>query len=419
MDVNSVSSFVEEAETWDKIDDHDHIVGVLDWDSEPVPWIALEYMDGGSLQDRLGELSVAEALWVGVCLCRAVRHAHRRGIAHLDLKPENVLFRETDGNTWDYPKVADWGLAKMLLEHSKSVEGMSPKYAAPEQFDEETYGKPDDFTDIYAVGAVVYAALTGEPPFKGTAASVMQSVLNDEPAPPSERVDGLPEGTDEVVLKALEKRKEDRYESILDLRRKFEELVGEKLRDNENDGTFEHRGSSYDENGKDVKSSEADTARYYPEFVLDRAKEQLRSGNYSDALTNANKAVEAAKEGSEITNIAARADRLNSILVEARQLRKELEEKKGAKTSSETSSRSEAVDSNNPTGGTHSARTGNVPKQDPSQNDTQPRGGGVDTIHNVFVGFVSLVTLGVILYIIITIIQAVFGINVPYVPPSP
>jgi serine/threonine protein kinase len=263
MDADSVSSFVEEAETWDKIDDHDHIVGVLDWDSEPVPWIALEYMDGGSLQDRLGELSVAEALWVGVCLCRAVRHAHRRGIAHLDLKPENVLFRETDEGVWDYPKVADWGLAKMLLEHSKSVEGMSPKYAAPEQFDEETYGKPDDFTDIYAVGAVVYAALTGEPPFEGTAASVMQSVLNDEPVPPSERVDGLPEGTDEVVLKALEKRKGDRYESILDLRRELEELVEAKI-ENKNINRSSNRSNQHTQT-----SNNAERQKSTPEYRSD------------------------------------------------------------------------------------------------------------------------------------------------------
>jgi serine/threonine-protein kinase len=68
----------------------------------------------------------------------------------------------------------------------------------------------------------------------------MQSVLNDEPVPPSERVDGLPEGTDEVVLKALEKRKEDRYESILDLRRELEGLV-EKRRKNAGEGTSQSK----------------------------------------------------------------------------------------------------------------------------------------------------------------------------------
>ena len=225
---DSIDEFTAEAETWEKLDDHDHIVGVLDHGQAPLPWIALEYMDGGSLEDRLDDIETAEALWTGVCVARAVRHAHRRGIAHLDLKPENVLFTTTDGR-WDVPKVTDWGLAKMLLDHSQSVQGLSPHYAAPEQFDAEAYGHPDDYTDIYAVGAVVYAALVGEPPFTGSAAGVMRDVLEAEPTPPSERVDGLPEGTDDVIMQALAKDKDDRYESILDLRRELETLVDRAL----------------------------------------------------------------------------------------------------------------------------------------------------------------------------------------------
>jgi len=329
MDTDSMSRFMEEAETWDKIDDHEHIVGVLNWDSEPLPWIALEYMDGGSLEDRLGEMSVAEALWVGVCICRAVRHAHRRGIAHLDLKPENVLFQKTEGNDWNYPKVADWGLSKMLLEHSKSIEGLSPQYAAPEQFDAETYGKPDDFTDIYAVGAVVYAALTGRPPFEGTAASVMQSVLNEEPEPPSEYVDGLPEGTDEMVMNALEKRKGDRYEDILDLRRKLERVV---------EGEWESKTT--DDTG------DIDDATPSDDF------------------------------------------------------------EQNMKTSRGVTPHSETARQTQPSG---------IHEQT-SQKDARPEGGAV----NLIVGlFTSLMVLGIILYVIITIIQAVFNVNVPYVPPSP
>ncbi|OVE82824.1 serine/threonine protein kinase [Natronolimnobius baerhuensis] len=225
LDVESLSQFTAEAETWEKLDDHDHIVSVLGYESQPLPWIALEYMDGGSLDARLGDLEPAEALWIGVCIARAVRHAHRRGIAHLDLKPENVLFAETEPGSWDVPKVADWGLAKMLLEHSQSIEGLSPHYAAPEQFDDETYGHTDDYTDIYATGAVVYAALVGEPPFTGSAATVMHDVLESEPIPPSERVDGLPEGTDSALMRALTKDKSDRYESILDFKRELNRLL--------------------------------------------------------------------------------------------------------------------------------------------------------------------------------------------------
>lgn len=228
LEVDSVDEFTSEADTWAKLDDHDHIVGVLDWGSTPFPWLALEYMDGGDLSDRLGQVDPAEAFYIGRCVARAVRHAHRRGVAHLDLKPENILFRQTSDG-WDVPKVADWGLAKMLLEHSKSIDQFSFHYAAPEQFDSDTFGSPDDFTDIYATGAVVYAMLVGEPPFPGSMASVVHSVTTEEPDPPSDHVQGLPSGTDAVLQQALAMEKDDRYESVLDLRRDLNTLCERAL----------------------------------------------------------------------------------------------------------------------------------------------------------------------------------------------
>lgn len=228
LEIDAVDEFTSEADTWAKLDDHDHIVGVLDWGSTPFPWLALEYMDGGDLSDRLGQVDSAEAFYIGRCVARAVRHAHRRGVAHLDLKPENILFRQTSDG-WDVPKVADWGLAKMLLDHSKSVEQLSFHYAAPEQFDSDTFGSPDDFTDIYATGAVVYAMLVGEPPFPGSMASVVHSVTTEEPDPPSDHVGGLPRGTDAVLQQALAMEKDDRYESVLDLRRDLNTLCERAL----------------------------------------------------------------------------------------------------------------------------------------------------------------------------------------------
>ncbi|UTF54827.1 serine/threonine protein kinase [Natronosalvus rutilus] len=244
LEMSALEQFLEEAQTWAKLDDHDHIVGVVDWGSESLPWIALEYMDGGSLYERLGDLDPPEGLWVGLCVARAVWHAHRRGIAHLDIKPENVLFATTAEGTWDVPKVTDWGLAKMLLEHSKSVEGLSPQFAAPEQFDSETYGPPDDITDVYAIGAVVYASLVGEPPFTGGAAAVMRNVLYEQPPTPSDHVDDLPQGTDAVLKKALAKKKADRYESVLDLRRDLEILLERALSEETDATTIAESGDS-------------------------------------------------------------------------------------------------------------------------------------------------------------------------------
>jgi len=215
---DTIEAFQEEAETWDRLDDHDHIVSVVDWGGTPLPWLAMEYMDGGSLDALLedGKLPLRQALWVGLCVCRAVRYAHRHGVAHHDIKPANVLFRTVE-NGWMVPKVSDWGLARLLIEESKSIQGLSPHYAAPEQFDTDTYGSPDDITDIYQLGVLLYELTTGAPPFEGPATAVMQSILTEDPDPPSAVAD-VPEAIDELVMPALEKQKSDRYESVLYLR---------------------------------------------------------------------------------------------------------------------------------------------------------------------------------------------------------
>ena len=216
-----VERMMEEAETWQRLDDHDHIVSVVDYGPEPLPWIAMEYMDAGHLGERGEEMAVEQKLWTAIAVTEAVRHAHRRGVAHLDLKPENVLLRSVK-NAWDVPKVADWGLSKHLLEHSKSVEGMSPHYAAPEQFDDQ-YGSPDDITDVYQLGAVFYELFTGRPPFEGQTFKVINKIQTETPTPPSEFAD-VPTEIDEILLTAMAKEKGDRYESVLYLRDDLQEL---------------------------------------------------------------------------------------------------------------------------------------------------------------------------------------------------
>jgi hypothetical protein len=215
LHADHVERLLQEAETWDRLDDHDHVVGVVDYGSDPLPWIAMEYMDGGHLGARSGEMEFQEALWTAIAVTKGVRHAHTRGVAHLDLKPENVLFR-TVADAWDVPKVADWGLSKHLLEHSKSVDGMSPGYAAPEQF-ETAYGPTDNVTDVYGLGAVFYELFTGRPPFEGRPTQVMRAALEERPTPPSEVAD-VPAALDDVLLTALAKEKADRYEDALYLR---------------------------------------------------------------------------------------------------------------------------------------------------------------------------------------------------------
>ena len=225
IDTSTIDQMLTEAETWQQLDDHDHIVSVVDYGSDPLPWIAMEYMDGENLADRAGELDFEQALWTAISITKAVRHAHRRGIAHLDLKPANILFGEV-ADAWDVPKVGDWGLSKHLLQHSKSVEGMSPHYAAPEQFDED-FGSADDITDIYQLGTVFYQLFTGQPPFEGQTYRVMDKIKNEDPIPPSDIVDVPPE-LDDILLTALAKDKADRYETVVYFRDELQELWDER-----------------------------------------------------------------------------------------------------------------------------------------------------------------------------------------------
>ncbi|WP_372479004.1 serine/threonine protein kinase [Halomicrobium sp. HM KBTZ05] len=222
LHTEAIERLLEEAKTWDKLDDHDYIVGVVDYGSKPLPWIAMEYMDAGHLGDRCGDLETSQALWTAISVTEGVYHAHRRGIAHLDLKPENVLFRSVT-DAWDVPKVADWGLSKHLLDHSQSVEGLSPQYAAPEQFDED-FGSTDDITDIYQLGAVFYELFTGHPPFEGKPAKAMHKVLHEQPTPPSQLAN-VPAGLDEILHTALAKEKSDRYDDIVYLRDDLQDLL--------------------------------------------------------------------------------------------------------------------------------------------------------------------------------------------------
>ena len=226
MNPETVERFVEEAEVWAQLDDHDHVVTLFDRGTEPLPWLAMEYMDGGTLETQLagGRLPLEQSLWVGFYLCKAVRHAHRHGIVHHDLKPANVLFRTVEEG-WMVPKVSDWGLATQLLEVSDQVQALSVRYAAPEQFEPETHGPPDDRTDIYQLGTVLYELLTGRPPFEGPPATVKRSVLEDTPPPPS-TVSDAPAWVDEPILTTLSKQKDDRYDSVVYLRDLFASQSG-------------------------------------------------------------------------------------------------------------------------------------------------------------------------------------------------
>lgn len=224
-----VENLLSEAQIWNQLDDHDHIVDLLAWDSQPQPWLAMEYMNGGSLRSQFDArtIPISEALWIGRCLTDAVRHGHRLGaIPHLDIKPENVLFQSTGPDTWDLPKLSDWGLGTRLSELTTG-DGYTPSYAAPEQLAHE--GSPSDYTDIYQLGLVLYELLTGTQPYDETGLPRSKQVLNPTsiPVPPSDRRQELTREVDAVIGTALAHDPADRYETVVNFRIALEALQGE------------------------------------------------------------------------------------------------------------------------------------------------------------------------------------------------
>jgi soluble cytochrome b562 len=213
-----IDSFAAEAATWSKLDSHEHILSVLAYGSSPIPWIAIEYVSQGDLSDVQIQLNGDQRIRVAAQVADGVWHAHQRGIAHLDLKPQNILVEAKNEGKNVTAKVTDWGLSKMLLDDSASIEGLSPHYSAPEQFDSETFGNSDNQTDIFQLGTVFYELFTGEQPFQGSITEVMHGIMNETPDPPSNHTQNLPDGTDEVLLKALSKQKSDRYSAVVNFR---------------------------------------------------------------------------------------------------------------------------------------------------------------------------------------------------------
>jgi hypothetical protein len=176
------------------------------------PFLEVEYVEGGSLADRLDgrPQSPAAAARMVESLAAAVHHAHVRGIVHRDLKPANVLLT-ADG----MPKITDFGLAKSLaadggLTRTDSIIG-SPSYMAPEQAG-AAVRRIGPATDVYSLGAILYELVTGRPPFRAaTVLDTLDQVRSAEPPSPSRIQPGLPIDLETICLKCLEKEPARRY----------------------------------------------------------------------------------------------------------------------------------------------------------------------------------------------------------------
>jgi WD40 repeat protein len=200
---------------------HPNIVQIFDvgeWCGDgaaaPVPYFTLEYVEGGSLSDRLaaGPQPPAQAArWLHT-LAQAVHYAHGQGIVHRDLKPSNVLLGR-DGQL----KLCDFGVAKRLTGSDLStLSGLlvgTPEYMAPEQA-QGRHEETGPATDVYALGAMLYVMLTGRPPLQGASvAATLFQVCTQDPVPPRRLQPGVPRDLETICLKCLHKERLRRYPS--------------------------------------------------------------------------------------------------------------------------------------------------------------------------------------------------------------
>jgi len=185
---------------------------------EGLYFFSMGYVEGNSLAERLveGPLPPRNAAEIVRDTARAVHYAHQEGVIHRDLKPANILIDRTNR-----PRVTDFGLAKrMSNDSSLTASGQvlgTPSYMPPEQ----AAGKVDQvgpLADVYALGAVLYAALTGRPPFQAaTPAATLQQVLDQEPAALGAVNRSVPQDLETITLKCLEKSPHRRYATAAEL----------------------------------------------------------------------------------------------------------------------------------------------------------------------------------------------------------
>ena len=203
---------------------HPNIVKIYDVGfTDKVQFIVMEYVDGITLSDYIeqqGVLKWRDAVHFTVQVLKALQHAHDRGIVHRDIKSSNIMLLR-DGTI----KVMDFGIARFNRENNKTMSEKtigSVHYISPEQARGDM---TDERSDIYSVGVALYEMLTGKKPFDGdTPVAIALMHMQTDPKKPSEINETIPEGLEQIVLKAMQKEPNARYQTALEMITDLEEF---------------------------------------------------------------------------------------------------------------------------------------------------------------------------------------------------
>jgi serine/threonine protein kinase/tetratricopeptide (TPR) repeat protein len=203
---------------------HKNVCGMFDLgESEGAHFITMEYVRGEDLKSfmrRSGLIAVGKAVAIANQICDGLEEAHRLGVIHRDLKPQNIMI-DKEGNV----RIMDFGIARSLRTKGITGSGVmigTPEYMSPEQVDGK---EADQRADIYSLGVILYEMVTGRVPFEGdTPFSVGVKHKSEVPRPPKEINDQIPEDLNRVILACMEKDKEKRYQNVGQLKSDLERL---------------------------------------------------------------------------------------------------------------------------------------------------------------------------------------------------
>ena len=225
-DPRQAERFKQEADKLALLDRHPHICKIkhfFNHGEELV--IVMEYIEGKSLKqilDEKGRLPITEAINITCDIISALEPAHQQGIFHRDIKPGNIMFKESG-----QVKIIDFGIAKAKTDPSLTMVGTSagtPDYMAPEQFaasEDIDYSK----SDIYAVGTMLFQMLTGDLPFKGDNEFVLRDAkLMETPPKPSSMNSEISRELDQAILKSIQSDPDKRFDSVKEMKEKLQEV---------------------------------------------------------------------------------------------------------------------------------------------------------------------------------------------------